>query len=524
MRKNISIAGHSRSKSFNDFIFREKKNNRYFFIAAALTIFQFVIFKLLYPFPDFFSDSYSYIYAASAHLDISIWPIGYSKFLAAFHAITHSDTALIFFQYFFLEISAIYFFFSILYFYNPGKTTIIVLFIFLFCNPLFLYISNYVNSDPLFAAISLIWITQLLWIIHSPHISQIFIQATLLFLAFTIRNNAYYYPFIAVLAFILSKHKPLIKLIGSVAGLLLIIPFVIHSRNESLKITGTKQFSLFTGWQLANNALYIYDKIKVDSTQWQTAETKELDRISRQFFKTIPKEFNYRKYLDNYVGNYFIRQPEAPLKQYLWRHYKIVNDSTQIIGWGKSSVVFSEFGTRIIKQHPISFARYFMLPNAKNYFLPPLEKLEIYNLGLENVPIVVQDWFDYKTNTVWSASNKIQSYILFLFPPIFLVINVFFAGSLIWFFIKKYYLKTTREVNYTLLLCGIFLLSNFCFTVFATINVFRYQFLPMIVCLTTLLLMMEWLEKKQILLRPIDNLLQSKKERLEWRDTALKNF
>src|ERR1700761_9378405 len=42
----------------------------------------FFIFKLCYPFPDFFSDSYSYIYAAEHHLDVNIWPIGYSWFLS----------------------------------------------------------------------------------------------------------------------------------------------------------------------------------------------------------------------------------------------------------------------------------------------------------------------------------------------------------------------------------------------------------------------------------------------------------
>src|ERR1044072_7014826 len=84
--------------SFFHFIWQVKRNRRFVWIMLAGTILQFVIFKLLYPFADFFSDSYSYIYAASANLDISIWPIGYSKFLRYFHFITHSDTALITFQ------------------------------------------------------------------------------------------------------------------------------------------------------------------------------------------------------------------------------------------------------------------------------------------------------------------------------------------------------------------------------------------------------------------------------------------
>jgi len=87
------------------------------------SIVSFILFKLLYPYPDFFSDSYSYLEAAYFNQDIAIWPIGYSKFLWAFHYLTHSDTAFVAFQYFFLQISALYLFFSILYLYQPSEVT-----------------------------------------------------------------------------------------------------------------------------------------------------------------------------------------------------------------------------------------------------------------------------------------------------------------------------------------------------------------------------------------------------------------
>src|SRR6266540_7479840 len=86
--------------SFFRFIWQEKRNRAFVWIMLAGTIVQFVIFKIMYPFADFFSDSYSYIFAAYANLDVSIWPIGYSKFFRVFHFVTHSDSALITFQYF----------------------------------------------------------------------------------------------------------------------------------------------------------------------------------------------------------------------------------------------------------------------------------------------------------------------------------------------------------------------------------------------------------------------------------------
>jgi hypothetical protein len=105
-------------KSFFTYLYVE--NKIYNLLIISLTIIQFILFKLLYPFPDFFSDSYSYIEGAYQHLDVNIWPIGYSKFLLAFHWFTHSALALNFFQYLFLELAALYFYHTVVYFYATG--------------------------------------------------------------------------------------------------------------------------------------------------------------------------------------------------------------------------------------------------------------------------------------------------------------------------------------------------------------------------------------------------------------------
>jgi len=118
--------------SFLRSIVQIRDHRKYLFLGLGVSIVSFILFKLLYPYPDFFSDSYSYLEAAYFNQDIAIWPIGYSKFLWAFHYLTHSDTAFVAFQYFFLQISALYLFFSILYLYQPSEVTKKLLFAFLF--------------------------------------------------------------------------------------------------------------------------------------------------------------------------------------------------------------------------------------------------------------------------------------------------------------------------------------------------------------------------------------------------------
>lgn len=456
------------------FMFGNALPRQYLAYAVGAIFIQFIIFKLLYPYPDFFSDSYSYLFGAYANLDINIWPIGYSKFLRAFHGLMYSGTSLVAFQYFFLQVSAMYLFFTIWFLFNLVRTNRIILFCFLFLNPLNLYISNYVNSDPVFAALSLCWFTQLLWIYHQPKNYHLLTHGLLLFFCFTIRNNAYYYPLISIVVHILSRQVAWKKLAGIAFPCLLIALFIIHSRNEAYKLTGKKQFSLFTGWQLANNALYFYEKINVDTAALPSEQLRELDRFAQGFFTHLPPEQEYRDYLNSYVGNFFIRQPRSPLKRYMAAHYQPKDELESVVAWGQSSAVFAEYGSYIIKHHPVEFAKYFMLLNTKNYFLPPLEKLEVYNLTEDSVAAIAAYWFHFPTKAVTSVSKTAQGTVLHFFPGFFLVINLYFAGALAIYLARKKYREQPRVFNLAILTGSLTLAANFAFCVFATILVFRY--------------------------------------------------
>src|SRR5882672_11040321 len=115
--------------SFLNFIRQEKAIRRYLAIAILVIFLQLVLFKLFYPFASyFFTDSFGYLYAAGYNLDAHIWPIGYSKFLRVFNTFFHSDTALVCFQYTFLQLSGLYFLFTLSYLFRPSKLTGWILF------------------------------------------------------------------------------------------------------------------------------------------------------------------------------------------------------------------------------------------------------------------------------------------------------------------------------------------------------------------------------------------------------------
>lgn len=478
-------------KNFYHFTFREKKNRIYLVTAAIGAIIQFIIFKLLYPYPDFISDSYSYISTNLYHMDVNLWPIGYSKFLLYIHYITHSDTFLIAVQYLLLEISLAYFFFSFIYLYQPGKKNISILYLFFLFNPIFLYLSNAVLSDSLFATLTIIFLTQFLWMLHRPRVLQLVTQGVIVGLAFTIRYTAIYYPLVVLVGLILSRYRPIVKITGFLLGISLMLPFYFYTVQKTRNATGTPEFSVFGGWQLANNALYMYDHINVDSDKLPV-ETRALDKLTKQFFQKFNPSWEE---LSTLPGTYFIKVPYAILKPYMLLKYKFWDPPSQFHAWGMVSPIYNKYGYYLISHHPVAFARWYLLLNTKNYFLPHLEKFKTYNLEEDVIEDPAIKWFDYPTSEVHAVSKYLQGELFYVYPIMFMILNIFFIGHICWFLLKSRFRKLEVFFRNSLIFVSLFLGFNFAFSVFATPVVLRYQVIPMVILLAFTLLLMEKVSK-----------------------------
>src|ERR1700691_3094352 len=130
---------------------RSNRENRWLlWLVSVGIIIQFIVFKFLYPFPNFMPpDSYSYLRTAYENDMINMWAIGYSKFLHLFSTFETSDVVLVWFQYLFLEAAILYFLFTIRYLLSPGRWLFRVLLVISVFNPLIPHISNFVSSDGL---------------------------------------------------------------------------------------------------------------------------------------------------------------------------------------------------------------------------------------------------------------------------------------------------------------------------------------------------------------------------------------
>jgi hypothetical protein len=486
---------HMSNPSLKNYIFKDPNNRPYVWTAIIGIILQLLFFKYLYPFASYINgDSYAYMETAHQNLSINTYPVGYSMFIRLFSVITHSDTALVVCQYLMLQASILSLVFTLFYFYNPHRYTRIGLFGFMLFNPAFLYLANYVSSDTLFLSLSLTWFNILLWIVYRPSRKLMIYHALILFLAFTVRYNALYYPLIAGIAFLLSRQSILQKVAGMALCVVLLGSFIQYNKHKYYEISKKSIFTPFTGWQMANNAMYAYKFVPKAERKPVPKKYQVLDNMIREYFDSTVG--NPRHPEENLVAStIYMWTPGAPLRTYMQNQFKKDSTAPEMQRWASVSPLFEEYGKYIIKQYPLTFAQFYLLPNALKYYAPPIEFLEFYSTGVDSVHPIAQVWFEYKSNKIETKFKDFKVDILNFYPILVGTMNVIFFLGMIGFLVLQGYKQQTL-MGKGLLLVVCMWLTNFGFSVFASPIALRFQLFPILVMTSFAFLFMEFLIKE----------------------------
>ena len=489
-----SAAAFQSNESFKDFLFQNKQNRKLLWWSAILIFIQLLVFKYLYPFPSFINnDSYSYLESASKNLSINIYPVGYSMFLRLLSVFTKSDILVVSFQYLLLQASILGFVFTVFYWYKPEKSTQIILLFLLVVNPVLLYLANYIGSDAYFISLSLIWFTLLLWIIHRPDFKLILLHGLVLYIAFTVRYNAIFYPVVAAIAFFYKRKKLLLKFAGLGLTALLIGTFMINNGYNYKRLTGTFQFSPFTGWQLANNAMFIYRYVDRADRVPVPSKFKDLDNRIREYFDSTRDTKKFPEELIK-ANTFYMWSHGLPLHVYMNDQFKRDSTASKFRRWASMGPLYKEYGWFIIKSYPLNFLEYYIWPNMVRYYSPPLEFLSVYSTGEEIIKEPGKTWFDFRTNKLYNRVGTFEVSILDYLPIITGITNiVFIVGLLGYIFLggplTNIYLKKVLGIII------LFWLSNFGFSVLVAPITLRYQLFPLTITSTFTILFLEFILK-----------------------------
>lgn len=482
---------------FMKFLFHNKENHQLINFAIIALVVQLIIFKLLYPYAGFINgDSYVYLQSAWTNNDISTYPIGYSRFLRLLSVFTKSDTVLVCLQYILIQFSALGYIFTLFYFYLPARGPKYLLYIFIVFNPVSLYVSNYVSSDSIFLSLSLSWFTLLLWIIKRPTTQLIILQILILFMVFTVRYNALYYPIISIIAFILSKQSIIRKSLAIAISITVIALFISYTAAQYKALTGISQFTPFSGWQLANNAMYAYRFVDSSHRKKAPVKLESLDNTVRHYFdtsrdlKTHPAEMLI-------ASTVYMWDPRSPLQSFMKQRYKTNPTTDELKKWASMSPTYTNYGLYIIHQYPLFYLKYYLIPNAIKYYVPPGEFLYAYNMGVDTVAPIARSWFNYKSNKVITSFKSFDVNILGFLPILSGIMNIIFLLGF------SYFIGVRRTKHRSFLLLTMLLWTfNFGFSVLASPITLRYQLFSVFVFSSFAILLVDMIYRSAFIIEP----------------------
>jgi hypothetical protein len=480
------------TQPFTPWLVQDKENKRLLWFSAAVMVLSFAWLKFVYPYPNFMPpDSYSYLDAAYKNDFINQWPIGYSKFLRLVSVFSRSHLLLVILQYLLLMTSVLYLAFTVRYLFAPGKWLFRIILIVSVANPLLPHIANFVGSDCLFAALSLVWFTQLLWIIARPGLRLLLFHAIILLLAFTVRFSALWYPFISVALILLVNYIPQrTKWLGLGAIALLLLMFIGSTQHEYYKRTGTTQYSAFGGWQMAANGLYAYAHARPIAREDVPGPFQDLHSVVNKHMDSLRKleVWPYSK-----IGVYYLWNLKSPLITYAKQQRD--KDSVKkkyFISWAKMAPLYGDYGRWFITEHPGLFLKHFVWPNLVLYYKPPPNFMGMYNLGQGEVDSIAVTWFNWKNNRLPNRFHDPSIHLMDFYPTVLAIINpLFLAGMLLFLCFSG--LKQCSKTSKHLLTCMLLVwFGNCLFTVVSAPTELRYQIFPAVITLPFCILFMSW--------------------------------
>ncbi|TWI84370.1 hypothetical protein [Chitinophaga japonensis] len=486
----MTFQHHTASTPFSKWLWQTRERKLLLGLAGAAVLIQFSVLKYLYPFPNFLPDSYSYLETAFSNQFINMWPIGYSRFLRLLSVFTKSHMLLTLIQYLLLQASMLYLVFTVAYLLQTEKWVLRVLLGCNILNPLLLHISNFVSSDALFATLSLIWFTQLIWIIYKPGWRLLLAHAIILLLAFTVRYNALYYPLISMLAIALCHIHTREKIAGIAVVVILTGIFIAQTIRQYRSTTGTTQFSAFGGWQLASNALFAYAHVPPSPYESVPAQFSALHALVNWHNDSL-RQLTQRP--DAELGVYYLWDEQAPLKKYVREKYREDSTTDGFKRWASMGPLYGQYGRYLIQQYPIAFTRYYLWPNILNYYSPPLEFLGTYNMGKDSIEATGQFWFGLKSNKVHVTFTDKEITSAIILPVLLAVINLVFIVSFFSFLFLNGLKKSMPLFRQALWIMLLIWFCNAGFSILASPIVLRYQAFPMVTTFTFTVLLVAFI-------------------------------
>lgn len=453
-------------------------------IAILLPAYSLAIFFLLkyYPVPHLTWDSFYYVKTSITH-EYGIRPSGYAYFLDWTYSISKSIKAVVLIQAALHYIATVLLLYTINEVLNIGKWLYFLLGLLLLLEPISLYHSNSILSDLLFAEMTIAALCCLVLYLKTQKLYLFLIHVLLIFCCIEIRHIGLFYPFFTCGILILFSKRSK-RLIVNVAIILLVFASLYKWHvAENKKHYYVSVYSAFSGWTLANNALYALPYIHLDPSTISNKDIRDMHR----FFTTYMDTTSFKVDRET-VGSGFLWEDKSPLNVI---RLKLI-DSLHVdynMSWYLCSPYFHYYGSYLIKHFPLAYWRAFIKPNSKSLYHPIIGEMEDYYITPFMDPNTLSRYHLEEAEVKCKKQiykDKINKYISSGYP----VLLFGFSLSIVLFLV--FYLRFNTDFRMILSTMILFTVLFYAFTLYSSWFMFRYL-LPVIPLMLVVIVML-WRE------------------------------
>jgi hypothetical protein len=248
------------------------------------------------------------------------------------------------------------------------------------------------------------------------------------------------------------------------------------------EVTGHRQFSAFGGWQLANNALYMYQDIPASEREPVPAKFARLESMVDRHMDTLNRVKFTRG--DTVSSHFYLWSPKGPLIQYMAQQWNKDSTTPYFKRWASVAPLYAEYGEYLIRKYPFAFFKSVLVPNAIRYATPPAEFLQIYNMGKDSVDPLAKAWFEYKSQRVTDHNDLAHKLPIMQWYTTFVTVaNVLFLICIFGFILFQGFQRENVTLVKIIVLFLFLWLINAGFSILASPIVLRYQLFPILVTL-----------------------------------------
>jgi len=292
-----------------------------------------------------------------------------------------------------------------------------------------------------------------------------------------------FYPVISATVVLFSKIGWRVKLAGLALGCLLFWGFIRYTTSQYYKLTGQRDFSPFSGWQLAANALLMYRHLPDRKADIPPSYLQPLHQLVLHHLDTAATPDSIPDYI---LRNYFMWDIRSPLQHYLYMRCPNMDFNSfpsdggiqTLRGWVSMGKLYREYGAWLIKKHPLAYGQYYISQGLEWFVDSKAEFSNTFDQGGFVVTDRIKRWFGYSSQ--WVHSTTFKGYTFIVFPFIIGLLNLLLILGTTGFYYCRCHTIVSPIFNWAIALNAVFWLMNFVFLVTLAPMTLRYA-LPILI-------------------------------------------